>query len=233
MKLSRTLLSGVVALAFASPVLAQFNPNVTTSSDIFHLTSDGPYAIGGIKYGTYHGQLLQSPGMPIIDVWCDDFSNHFAQDKAVNLTRFDAGQVAFDSRTRFGFNNLDNYKKAAYLTQFFATTTVTTDVQALHYAIWHLLTPGAPSGPPVAGAAAEAAWLSKLDNGLWAELNTKYWFVMSPTNMQGKLGVFPKLRGSQEMIVMVAPEPSAVLLVSTGLLGIVGLARVRRRSNKK
>ena len=45
--------------------------------------------------------------------------------------------------------------------------------------------------------------------------------------------LFPLGGGTQEMLTMVAPEPSAVLLVSTGLLGIVGLARIRRRGKKQ
>jgi hypothetical protein len=227
MKLIRSLFAATLFAAAATPAVAQFDPFSTTSSDQLHLVSSGPFS----PYGTYRGQLLQSPGQPVIDIWCDDFVNHFDDNTLINVTRFDAGQTAFDTRTRFGYANLNNYMKAAYLTQFFGGLSNASDVQDLHFTIWHLLTPAQPNTV----RPGEAFWLNKLNNGQWSQINPLYWFVLSDPAMinNGPTPLFPKIRGSQEFITMVAPEPSAVLLVSTGLLGIVGLARVRRRGKRQ
>ena len=223
MKLIRSLLAATMIAAVATPAVAQFDKNSTTSTDQLRLVSSGPYS----PYGTYTGRLLQSPGQPIIDMWCDDFTHNFQQNRLINVTRFDASQTDFDARTRFGYAKLDDYKKAAYLTQFFAGLTNAAQVQDLHSAIWHLMTPGAPG----AIRPGEATWINLLGGGDWANINTQYWFVL--TDQRVNDGVTRPSLTSQEQLTMVAPEPSAVILVSTGLLGIVGLARMRRRGTKK
>ena len=142
MKLIRSLFAATVLAAAASPAFAQLNPNATTSTDRLTTVSGGPFS----PYGTYTGRLLQTPGQPVIDMWCDDFNHGLSLNNPfdINVTRFDASAAAFNSRTRFGYAALDSYKKAAYLTQFFTGLTNALDVQALHNTIWHLFTPGAP-----------------------------------------------------------------------------------------
>jgi len=223
MKLIRP--SFVVALfaAAASPAAAQFDPNAQLSQDQIQLVTAGPYS----PFGTYSVRLLQSPGLPVIDLLCVDFNHHFINNSLVDVTRFDADAADFNARTRFGYASLDNYKKAAYLTQFFAGLTVAASVQDLHYAIWHVLNPSQPN----TNRPGEAFWLAKLANGQYASINTQYWFVVSDPNMTS--GRPFQVGGGQEFLVTAAPEPSAILLVSTGLLGIVGLAKIRRRVKKQ
>jgi len=223
MKLIRP--SFVVALlaAVASPAVAQFDENSQLSNDQLQLVSAGPFD----PFGTYSMRLLQSPGLPVVDLWCVDFNHHFINNSFVDITRFDASATDFNARTRFGYASLDNYKKAAYLTQFFAGLTVATSVQDLHYAIWHVLNPSQPT----TNRPGEAFWLSKLSNGQYAGINLQYWFVVSDPNMT--TGRPFQVGGGQEFLVTAAPEPSAILLVSTGLLGIVGLAKIRRRGKKQ
>jgi len=223
MKLVRP--SFVVALfaAVASPAAAQFDENSQLSQDQLQLVSSGPYS----PFGTYSARLLQSPGLPVIDLWCVDFNHHFINNGFVDVTRFDASAADFNARTRFGYASLDNYKKAAYLTQFFAGLTVAASVQDLHYAIWHVLNPSQPT----TGRPGEAFWVSKLSNGQYASINMQHWFVLSDPNMTA--GRPFQTGGGQEFLVTAAPEPSAILLVSTGLLGIVGLAKIRRRGKKQ
>jgi hypothetical protein len=223
MKLIRPLFALALLSGVASTAGAQWDQNTQLSQDKLQLVSAGPYS----PFGTYSARLLQSPGLPVVDIWCVDFSNNFANNRTYNFTRFDAGQSDFDSRTRFGYNSLDNYKKAAYLTQFFNGLTQATDVQDLHFAIWHVLNPSAPTNT----RPGEAFWLAKLDDGSYANITTSDWFVVSDVTMVP--GSPFQTGGSQEFLVTAAPEPSAILLVSTGLLGIVGLARVRRRNKKQ
>ncbi len=223
MKLIRPLFVVALLAAVASPTAAQFDENSQLSNDQLQLVSSGPYS----PFGTYSARLLQSPGLPVIDLWCVDFNHHFINNGFVDVTRFDASAADFNARTRFGYASLDNYKKAAYLTQFFAGLTVAASVQDLHYAIWHVLNPSQPT----TGRPGEAFWVSKLSNGQYASINMQHWFVLSDPNMTA--GRTFQTGGGQEFLVTAAPEPSAILLVSTGLLGIVGLAKIRRRGKKQ
>lgn len=226
MKLIRPFLTVALLSVVASPAVAQLDPYSQTSQDKLQLVTSGPFR----PYGTYQAKLLQSPGQPVIDMWCVDFNHRFIDNKVMDVTRFDASESDFNARTRFGYASLDNYKKAAYLTQYFNGLTLATDVQDLHYAIWHVLS----STQPPTTRPGEAFWLAKLSDGSYANINTQNWFILSDPNMTP--GSPFQRNGGQEFVTEIptaVPEPSAILLVSTGLLGIVGLARIRRRVKKQ
>lgn len=219
MKLLRSLLTPVAALAIASPALAQFDPNQKTSTDVaLWLNTQLSAPI----------QMTQAPGQPILDAFCTDFVNGVhTNPEAVNITRFDADAADFNANTRFGYAKLDSYKKAAWLTQFLNPSFGFTgsEIADLRFTIWHLFT-----SVPLPARPGEAYFNGLLASNEWQGVPTYYWFVISDPNMTG--GRFPQSGGNQEYITMVTPEPSAILLLGTGMLGIVGLA-ARRRKNKK
>lgn len=223
MKLARILLAAVAATSITQAASAQFDPNAPTSSDVLNVTNFGPYS----PYGMYQGQLLSSPGQPTVDLLCDDFLHTVAGNTpfAVNITRFDAGASAFDSRTRFGSAAFTNgaYLKAAYLSNFFAGLSNPSAVQDLHSAIWHLFTPAAPA----AILPGETYWTTLLSNNTsaWQGIDLSRYFVVSDVNTIRGIG------GNQEFLMQTVPEPGSVLMLSTGLLSLVGLARFRRRRN--
>lgn len=225
MKLARVLLAAVAVASITQSASAQFNANATTSSDIVKITSFGPFD----PYGVYTGQLLASPGQPTVDLLCNDFVNGVLINTPwnANFTRLDAGAAAFDARTRFGSAAFVGYQKAAYLTNFFAGLTNPQAVLDLHSTIWHLLTPGVPSTIQPG----EAGWLAVLGNN-WVGLDLTQYFVVSDPNMVIVNGRIRTVTGgNQEFLMHTVPEPGSVLMLSTGLLSLVGLARFRRRRN--
>ncbi|MCL4867226.1 MAG: acyl-CoA dehydrogenase, partial [Gemmatimonadales bacterium] len=109
-----------LGLVLAPAAQAQFNPYATTSSDIMTITTFNPLRPAGS-----HVAMLASPGSPMLDIWCVDFQNSIRSPNAVNFTRFDASAADFNARTHFGFANLDNYKKAAWLPKIAEGSAVT------------------------------------------------------------------------------------------------------------
>lgn len=211
------LLAVVAVGALARPAVAQFNPNTTTSTDIVKITSFGPFD----PYGVYKGKLMASPGTPTVDLLCDDFVGkaHFNVPYNVDITRYDATSAQFNTNTKFGFAAFTSYEKAAFLSNYFAGLTNAGVVQDLNSAIWHLFTPAQPSGV----RAGESFWTGLLASNQWQNIDLTQYFIVSDA-VKGSLS-------QQEFIMHTVPEPGSVLMLSTGLLSLVGLARIRRRRN--
>lgn len=223
MKISRSILALSLLAGVASPPLAaQFNPAQQQSTDFFKIVSGGTSG-----YGTYGAKFYSMPGQPVIDAWCVDFVHYAATSwDGVDITRFDSSDL---SNTRFGVLGLDKYMKAAYLTQFFYSLTTLSQKMDLHYTIWHLFSPSAPTSY----RAGETQWNNLLANGEWASLDKKYWFVVSDQSMNPARYGQPQTGGHQEFLVHSTPEPGTMVLLSTGLLGIFGVGQYRRRKQRQ
>jgi hypothetical protein len=216
----KLMLGSVAVLACLAtvPAAAQFNPNATTSSDELKILSTGPFS----PVGTYTGQLLASPGQPMLDIWCNDFFNGIQSPQVVNVTRFDASVADFNARTRFGHANWDNYRKAAVLATYLRVAPNVDIATDIHWALWRFF--GANPGAVRLG---EAAWVATA-NLEYTLINPQDWFVISGERRCGPNN--DQICG-QEFITQV-PEPAGMVLIATGLIGLAGATRLRRRQQK-
>jgi hypothetical protein len=219
------------ALASASPAAAQVSGPHTLS-----FVGGSGVGFNGWQVGTYHATLDGAP----ISIWCTDFFNHSS-----NATVWESGLGGSSpdlSKTRFG--NLTGqpvlYRRAAALTTLFGTLP-TSEWGYIHYAIWELM-----SDPfPHAGlnAAAQTQINSYLTWSLnnWNHFNYSQMFVLSDVKITGGTNAWPNgcqgvvdrtACGAQEYLtgqVTATPEPAAIGLMATGLVGLSLMSVVRRR----
>jgi hypothetical protein len=213
----------------------------------------------GFRYGSsprvYVGPYVGAiPGHPTIDIYCVDF-NHGAPTSAAtynfnNFAAIESGDTEgiLDAETRWGYDggdNWENYKKAAYLTTFFngiQNSSLTfeeksTKIGELHAAIWHLFNPGNPSStgwPTVADDQAKDDWIGEANAGYEAYFssNARYWYIATDVNIDtDPRGIWNEASGGkQEYLVHVTPEPTSIILLGTGLLGM-GIVVRRKRAD--
>ena len=193
--------------------------------------------------GAFSGTVLSDPTLPAIDLFSVDVLNSITWEKEWKANVTNLGASSIDD-TRHGTERLNNYRKAAWLTSQYSIKS-RTEWPSIQAAIWHVLNPGAQDA-----SAKKEEWLkaanafslsSKWETHDWSQYN-----VLTPVEAAGrKIG-----GGTQEFITssplrkletprtvetprtpetlpLVTPEPATLLLLATGLLGIVGFVAMR------
>ena len=213
----RTIVAGLALALAAAPALAQ-TPGTLT------LVGGGPTNLGNVSVGPYKGQI-NGPGAPVIDIYCVDYL-HWATVGStwnVNITNLASGNL---SATRGGNAALAQYQQMAWLTTQYNGNDDQT--RAIQTAIWNIMTSSAPE-VDIAGTMYDTSYWMAQAASRYDDYDASFYAqfaVLTPANFANLTN-----GGPQEYLTRVTavPEPGTYLLMASGLLGVAGVARVRRR----
>lgn len=224
MKWLRGVTAAAVLLMVAAPAVGQDNNNIQFRYTSWG-TQWGPYVLNVMDRSLLPNASYM-PGTNLIDAYCVDYNNHVWTDiqwQAVATPLWDVDGL--QANTRYGqlggFAGMDlqlQYQRSAWLASHFEANRATG--QQLHAAIWHLWGYN-PTGWD------DDPWMSRVLETDVSNFGLDNWYVVSDVAMGGD-----GYGGRQEFLVQtnVVPEPATIILMGTGLVAVMGLTLVMRRS---
>lgn len=169
----------------------------------------------GVYVGPYKGTVETSMGdMFPASLYCVDFVHEVSNGDSWSAYSTPITSSAnFENTYQFGIGTFDLYRKTAFLASLFRVVGTTDDAwSSLHGAIWSLTN-------EVSGYDPDSYFKEYEDE--WEAFDASNWYVLSDAN-----GV------KQEFLVERVPEPATIILLLTGFMAIVVLARQRSRQGQ-
>lgn len=178
--------------------------------------ADGVYLLP--YYGSING--AKTP-VPLV---CDDYSHEVTLGESWSFVE---NTLATLSNTRWGTADQLQYEEAFWLIS--QVPSHSSDIAGIQFAIWKLFDKSTPD------ISDEDYWLSAANtaelNGFGGMSFSDYVILtpVYPTGSGSLTGLVDQRAGSAQEYILVTPEPSAILMFGTGILGVLGIARRKLR----